>query len=223
MNIVRALLLLAVVPLVAACASGPKPEHERGWIGGELIDVARGFGFSNDVVRGMPESAPGDAGALVADAGPDTPLAKAGLVPSDLVLTFGGEPVAGGEDLRERSEALAPGSHAAVTYWRAGEVRTADVVVGRETYEDVGTFTIALSLALYCDLWPFDDGFNLFGLVRWTWDENRRQLDSGEALYRREVAAPDWTDREMQEKTDVFVIPLGVARGKRVLRQETLP
>jgi hypothetical protein len=217
-------VLLCLVPMtLAACASDPRPTHERGWIGGRLTDVSRGIAVSGDAIHAMPGSMPNDAGALVAECPPDTPLAAAGLAPADLVLAVDGGEIDGGLDLRRRTESMAPGSHAHLTYWRAGEVKTADVVVGRETYEEIGKVTVGLALDGRCDLWPFDDGIDVFGLVRWDWDERRGQLDSAEAAYCRAVDPARETPVGDQESTEVFVVPFGLARGKRVLRQETLP
>jgi hypothetical protein len=220
-----------LVPLaVASCASGPKPTAQRGWIGGRFADVRRDDPWPwvrssarERVVIGMPGRVEGDSAALVTAAYDDTPLARAGLLPGDLVLSLGGVPVENGLDLRERVEALAPGSHAELGYWRAGEKRAADVVVGRETYESAGMVQIGLALAPTLDLWPFDGDVDVLGLLRWRTDDDRNDLDGPVNAYRKEIDPDAAAAGPRQEAFEAFVLLVGFAKGKRVIRQETLP
>jgi hypothetical protein len=219
--------VVLALPVLAACASDPAPTYERGWVGGRFTDVSREpRPFRSDdpdrLVVGMPEGAPGDAAVLVTAAYEDTPLAQSGLAAGDLVLSVDGTPVDGALDLRERIESHAPGSRAQVAYWRSGELRTADVVVGRETYESAGFVSVGIRLSTTIDLWPFDDGIDLFELVRIRWDEERRDLDGPLQDYREAVLPADEVEAPPQESIDVVLIPVGVAKGKRVLRQETV-
>jgi hypothetical protein len=226
----NALPLLLLAPCLAACSSVPKPQYERGWVGGSFEDVTRQYVHDvrvrrSEKVIGMPEGVGGDAAALVVDPGTGSPLAKAGLAAGDLVLTADGAPIADETALYEHVESMAPGSKTTLAYWRAGETRTADVVVGRETYEEAGTFSITLPLPLWAslDLWPFDDGFNVLGLVAVWWDESRADLASPTYAYRRALKPDDPVTGPQQESWAVHVVPFRVSNGKRVLRQETLP
>jgi len=219
---------LAATLAVSACASDPPATSERGWIGGRFADVTREFHLQfvppekRDVV-GMPENVAGDGATLVTAAYDDTPLARAGIAAGDLVFALDGAPVASGLELHQRVEALAPGSRATVAYWRAGETRTADVVVGREAYESAGTIRIGLSFSSTLDLWPFNDGINVFDLLRVRWDADRNDLDGPVDAYRRAVDPAAEIKGPQQESLDVFVVLLGGSKGKRVVRQETLP
>jgi hypothetical protein len=228
MSLGHAVLVLVPVLTLASCASHAGETFERGWIGGRFADVSRGHepeitARHHDDVVGMPASAPGDHAALVTAAYAGTPLARAGLVPGDLVLSLGGEPTDGALELRERIEQLPPGTTAEATYWRAGEVRSAPVVVGRETWESAGLIQIALGISGTLDLWPFDDGIDIFGLVRVRWDGRRHDLDDPVTAYRRQLDPQEEITGPPQEVFEVFVLPLGLSKGKRVLRQETLP
>lgn len=222
-------ILAALAPMaLAACASNPAPASERGWVGGRFADVARKrlsplTSGHRDVVAGMPESAAGDAGALVTGVDPGTPLANAGLAPGDLVLSIDGAPVGDGFALREHVESMSPGAHAAVAYWRDGQTHAADVAVGRETYRTSGTVTVGLALSGTLDLWPFDDGVDLFHLLRLRWDRDRNDVTGPVADYRRKVRPGEPVEGPMQEATDAFLLIVGVARGKSVVSQETLP
>jgi hypothetical protein len=222
----EAALFVATFAL-AACASSPTPPAERGWIGGRFADVTREPHLEfvppekRDVV-GMPASVDGDSAALLTSADADAPLARAGLSPGDLVFALDGHPVENGLDLRKRVEALAPGTHATLAFWRAGEKRQADVVVGRESYEAAGTVRIGLSLSLAVDLWPFNDGINLFDLVRVRWDEDRNDIGGPVGAYRRAVDPTAEIRGPQQESFEVFVALVGGSKGKRVVSQETL-
>jgi len=97
------------------------------------------------------------------------------------------------------------------------------VVVGRETFDSVGTVEIGLGVSTTLDLWPFDDGVDVFDLVRVRWDDDRHDLDGPVNAYRRGVEPGEPLTGPRQESFGVFIFPFGVSRGKRVLSQETLP
>lgn len=218
---------LAASLALAGCAA----QHEtvsRGWIGGEFRDVSRdGSGWirhgRSATVVGMPAGVDGGSAALVAATHDGDPLSRAGLVPGDLVLSLDGKPVEDALDLRDRIESAAPGSHAQVLFWRHGATRTADLVVGRETYRPAGRVTLGLGISSALDIWPFDDGIDLLGLVRLRWDDERHEVSGPVADYLREVRPGEPVEGPLQEATDVFLLVVGAAKGKTVVSQETLP
>ena len=222
------LATLLVALALAACASEPRPTQQRGWIGGRFTAVSRTYESSilsshhGDVV-GMPESAPGDHAELVTEAYAATPLAHAGLAPGDLVLSVDGVAADDALALREHVESLTPGARVPVSFWRGGETRTTDVVVGRETYRSAGTVTVRLGISSALDLWPFDDGIDIFGLLQWRWDHDRNDVTGVVPDYRREVRPGDPVEGPLQEKTEGFLLLVGAAKGKVVVSQETLP
>jgi len=181
--------ILAVVaaPLLGACASSspdaPPAPHERGWVGGTFATVQQSAlgvpapAITEHVVVGMPAGVSQPSGALLVSAPAESPLARAGLAAGDLVLDVGGTLVTSTIDVRDAVEARGPGATVAMRYWRGGEIRTADVVVGKETYWRRLSVGLGLAMSSKFDLWPFDDGIDILGLVA------VRTLDAGPDLH----------------------------------------
>jgi serine protease Do len=69
-------------------------------------------------------------GALVAGVDPEGPAARAGLRAGDVILSYGGEPIAESGDLPSRVAATKPGTAAALKVWRDGRETSLDVEVG---------------------------------------------------------------------------------------------
>jgi serine protease Do len=70
-------------------------------------------------------------GALVSDAQPDTPAAKAGIKAGDVVTKVNGEQVKDARDLSRRISALAPGASVKVTVLREGKERDFSVSLAK--------------------------------------------------------------------------------------------
>lgn len=215
---------------LAGCASGPKVQ-ERGWLGGRLADVvaegafhpAPTIGGGATPVVGLPHDVAQGGAALVVGAWPGTPLAAAGLAPGDLVLAVDGRPVESSEDVRAAFAAKAPGASGSVSYVRAGDARTAEVVTGRETWERVGSIRLGIGLSSTLDLWPFDDGIDILGLVQFRTGGAAPDLAGPESAYLRGA----FPDRPVVAPPgagwDVFVLPIGGGVRERVTAQEMVP
>lgn len=166
------LALPSVLLLCAACASSGDDLRTRGWIGGAFEPVVSnaflvgsGPWIGHGRIVGVPASAEAARGALVTFVSAESPLAAAGVRPGDLLLAVDGHEVGDAEEVREFVEPKAPGEAASLRFWRDGAVHEASAVVGTETWRRVGTLKIGFSLGSTLDLWPFDDGVNLLGLV----------------------------------------------------------
>jgi hypothetical protein len=135
--------MLLLLLLAAAC-SAPRT---RGWIGGAYRRV-----------DGL--------GLLVVEAPAGTPVADAGLRRGDVVTALDGAPAARPDRFRRAIGARAPGADATLTYWRAGATEDSRVRVGEATVRRVRTLRLGLGVSTRLDLWPFDDGIDVLGLVR---------------------------------------------------------
>ncbi|MGJ4901153.1 Do family serine endopeptidase [Bradyrhizobium sp. HKCCYLS2058] len=93
----------------------------RGWLGVQVqpvtAGIAEGLGMKNA------------AGALVDEAKPDTPAAKAGIEPGDVITAVNGEAIKDSRALAGRISAMAPGSSAKLDILRKGESRTIAVTL----------------------------------------------------------------------------------------------
>jgi serine protease Do len=99
----------------------------RGFVGIDAqtvsVEMARALGLAQH------------AGALVAQVTPDSPAAKAGLLPGDVIRALNGTPVANPRELAISVLAIPPGGMAKLDVIRAGETRTIEVRVGEAPSE----------------------------------------------------------------------------------------
>jgi len=71
------------------------------------------------------------AGALVGSVEKDSPAAKAGLEPGDVILSINGKEIASSNELPAIVSSMKPGERAKLQVWRKGETRPFDVEVGK--------------------------------------------------------------------------------------------
>ncbi|HQT00339.1 MAG: protease Do [Hydrogenophilales bacterium 16-64-46] len=94
----------------------------RGWLGVVIqevtADLAESFGLDRP------------RGALVAQVQADSPAAKAGLQPADVILEFNGKPVENSGDLPRMVGMAKPGTQTPATVWRKGKSMQLNVVLG---------------------------------------------------------------------------------------------
>ena len=112
---------------------------QRGRIGvvGQDVtpDLARAFGL------------PSARGAVVAQVVPDSPAAKAGLKPEDIILEANGREVQSFTQLRNVVGLMRVGEKVELKVMREGKMRDITVVIGKETEETAVAETIHPSLA----------------------------------------------------------------------------
>jgi serine protease Do len=99
----------------------------RGRIGVQMqeltSDLASSFGLEST------------EGALVSMVEGGSPAAKAGLLPGDVILEFGGKPVQSAADLSHLVGSTAPGTSVAVDVWRKGAATEFKLTVGEQPAE----------------------------------------------------------------------------------------
>ncbi len=220
--------ICALILLSACCGT---PCHERGWVGGTVKPVTRCGtwcqsppSYNACEVRGMPADVRGARALLVTRVPAGSPIERAGLQPSDLILGVDGQRVADSIAFREAAEAREPGSAMQLDVWRAGQRITLPVVVGRETYEKVATVAVFIPFPsrLTLDLWPFDDGIDVLGLVAARSDRSRRDLVDAERTYLRRAVPQAEAPMPRQESVEVRVFPLSVGTSIQVRSQEAV-
>jgi len=98
-------------------------ETRRGWLGVQVQNV------TEEIATSLGLSEP--KGALIAKVTPDSPAAAAGLQPSDVILTFDGQPIDNMRSLPRAVAATAIGKSVDVALLRKGQPMDLTVTVGR--------------------------------------------------------------------------------------------
>jgi len=93
----------------------------RGWLGVQVQPVTAGIAES----LGLKDA----AGALVAEAQPDTPAAKAGIQPGDVITAVNGTAIKDSRSLAREISAMGPGSSAKLGILRKGDSKTITVTL----------------------------------------------------------------------------------------------
>jgi serine protease Do len=104
--------------------------------GGKIVRGMLGVGIQ-DLTPALAEAfhVRGTKGALVSQVTKDSPAAKAGLRPGDVIVRYDGKEVLDGNMLRNLVAATAPGTKVAVGVMRDGSERALEVTVGRQPTE----------------------------------------------------------------------------------------
>ncbi len=95
---------------------------QLGWIGTHIQPVTA------DLAAAL--KLPDTRGAIVTDILPDSPGARAGLAPGDVILAVGNEDMAGPSAVNRTIAASSAGSVLRLTVWRDGEKRPLPIVIG---------------------------------------------------------------------------------------------
>ena len=105
-------------------------ETRRGWLGVHVQNVTEEIAAS----LGLPET----KGALIAKVSPESPAEAAGIQPSDVIVTFDGQPIDNMRSLPRAVAATAIGKSVDVELLRKGQVMGLTVVVGRLSEDEDG-------------------------------------------------------------------------------------
>jgi hypothetical protein len=222
-------LFLVVVFTAASCFASEKsasrdkdkkPEHHRGWIGGEYRLARRHWNWSDttDAVIAFPKALTNtQKGVLITSLSTNTPAYLAGLREADLILELDHEKIASLAAFRKKIDRTKPGSTLALRAYRDGEVQDYNVTVGRETFRDGGAFAIGL----YYDVpsLKFNPSFSLIALGLYE-GHKRTELGSAEELFRRE----NIKDHHPSDTCwRAWAGPLLLMRTREIRSQEIIP
>jgi PDZ domain len=202
-----------------------KPEHHRGWIGGEYKMVRSHGSWSTpaETIVAFPESfkATHKSGLLVTALSTNTPAYLAGLREGDLILELDRNKITNLTDFRAKIDEMKPGSLLTVRTYRDEEARDYDVTVGRETYCHQGDFAISLFPILDRPNLKFNPGFSLIALGL-SWDAGKRaELGSPVQDFRRKCSTKEVnvSNNHWRAWLAVFM----VEHGHQIRSQEIVP
>ena len=148
-----ALSLGFLLPFLANAA--PKKLEHRAWLGGELKLAKRGDeAFSPSRIGAFPRDLKQQAGIFVNAAHPETPLAIAGIVTGDLILSLDDKPMTSLKTLQRSVESRAPGDTIRLTVYRDDNIEERTATLGIESYECWRTLVFGLMLTSKIDLVP---------------------------------------------------------------------
>jgi len=198
--------------------------RQRGWLGGSYTKATNSI-FAKDyqsepggAVRVLPgEVSSGQCGALlVAGLDPETPLAKAGIMPGDLIVAVDGAKVSSTGSLYKSIDAATPGSKVTVKTWRKGTFSEIPVMVGTESYRKFGYLKIGFGFGTTLKLIP-DPDFNLFNLVRVAVSDHRNSVASPEYQYLSAVSPK--VPEVRNNLWDFWLVIMGVGKYDQVVAQ----
>lgn len=222
--------------LVSGCASGPKPVHQRGWIGGTCLEAdtsffkaecANFFEHGTGVIPALPEAIrdTGEEALFVSRVFDQTPLQAADIREGDLILSIDGEPVNGLRNLRKTIDGASPGDGLVFEILRDGNRIHKQVTVGRETYQKSHAFSLGFRLSSQLNPIPWP-GFNLLGLLSFEKNQNRLELHSPEFRYFDAAATKGESSDPIAEKDpacfegwDAWCLIFGFSGKKIILGQ----
>jgi membrane-associated protease RseP (regulator of RpoE activity) len=225
----RAQILVTIIAAVAlcGCASGEKKAemkkiYERPWIGGSFERVS-----TPAVVRTNGQNFAGH-GMLVTRVRDEAPLAKAGVVEGDLLLSANGKNVRFERDLRKVVDAASAGS-IAINVYRDGQISEKTITPGVERYQNIHhvAFGIWLSTHFDVDIFPNPD----FSLIALGYDSKGKRLDLRDAVAKYRTAQGEyyhddkdgWQGLSSAEGWRTWLGPIAVSENKLIISQEAAP
>ncbi len=231
-------IIILLLLLISACA-GQKENLQRGWIGGVYLEADPSWlksvsqnHFENG--RGTVPALPvdvrkrQDGAILVSRIFKNTPAASGGLHEGDLILEVNHVKV---EDLAAFQEAvdyLAPGTAVPFGVYRSGNLSTQTVIIGRETYQMLHSFSLGLGLGTEFDPIPHPE-FSLLDLIYCKTHTHRLELHSPEFQFFQEVREQEDTKTDSNaaqeaswEGWDFKLVLFGFGSKHDILAQEML-
>lgn len=212
-SLVGACLLGVCVSLGTGCAN---PIRERAWIGARFDDLGKGWSASVEL-PGLPAGE--RAAVVVTQVIPDSPAARAGLTPGDVVLEADGAKLAHAQSLVEHVRDAPPGTDLSLAVLRRGSRQEVPVRLGRERVQREGRLSLGFGLSTKISLWPTD--LSLLGLVRC------HVGNAGGELYDPVLRARTWNQDvppplHTEQGWRIWLLVIGVGRHMKILSQEVI-
>ena len=207
-------LLGVLALLLGGCASSQVEEEvlQRGWIGGEFETN----GWHHPLVSPCPDELAIDGGEIpcgvfVKSVYPETPAARAGLRPGDLLFKVGGKTVHDSGQLHTIIREGRPGQILPLRARRGEELVDFSVSVGVEKYKRIRRFYVTLPFRpLQLKLVP-TPSFYWFGLVSFRSAPSVPELHSPLQALRPSTSGNSWT---------FTLFPFGFGAKDRILSQD---
>jgi serine protease Do len=157
----------------------------------------------------------------------DTPLMKAGIKEGDLIIAIDNQQVETPNRFRKLIDESAPGEKRIVSIYRDGQLKDLPVVVGKETYQKWGYFSLGFRLGTEFDPIPHPE-FDILHILSYKRNDTRLELNSPEYKYYRHSLSlpPDSSDRNAgsevdAEGWDLWLGIFGISKKKIILNQES--
>lgn len=225
----RAQIALTIIATLAlcGCASGEKKAatkkiYERPWIGGSFERVS-----TPAMVRTNGQNFAGH-GMLVTRVREETPLAKAGVVEGDLLLSANGKNVRFERDLQKIVDSASAGP-IAINVYRDGQIFEKRITAGVERYQNMHhvAFGIGFSTHFDIDIYPNPD----FSLIAVGYDSKGKRLDLRDAVAKYRTAQGEyyrddkdgWQGLSSAEGWRTWLGPFAVSENKLIISQEPAP
>lgn len=229
---------IPIVLFVSGCA-GQKENLYRGWIGGVYLEADPSwlksvsqnyFEKGQGTVPALPEAVRGrqDSAILVSRVFDKTPAAAGGLHEGDLILEVDHVKVEDLAAFREAVDHLAPGSAVPFSIYRSGNFHTESVIIGRETYQKLHSFSLGLGLGTEFDPIPHPD-FSLLDLIYYKTHADRLELHSPEFQFFQAArekgdtpTEPNAAQEAGREGWDFRLVLFGLGGKHDILAQEMI-
>ncbi len=229
-------IIIPLLLLVSACA-GQKENLQRGWIGGVYLEAdpswlksvtQNHFENGRETVPALPVDVRKrqDSAILVSRIFENTPAASGGLHEGDLILEVDHVKVKDLAAFQEAVDHLAPGASVPFDIYRSGNFSTQTVIIGRETYQMLHSFSLGLGLGTEFDPIPHPE-FSLLDLIYFKTNAHRLELHSPEFQFFQEVRDQEDTRTDSNaakeagwEGWDCKLVLFGFGSKHNILAQE---
>lgn len=220
---------------IMGCASNNKETFQRGWVGGDLLEVSTSlikkntsnyFSDRTGVIPMLPGSLKDTrtGAVLVSRVFAGIPISEAGIEEGDLILKVDGVIIEDVKDFHKIIDKKSPGSEVGLTVFRKEEIIEKSVITGKEEYQNWHSLGFGFRLGDKIELIPKPD-FSIFSLLSFQKNNNRLELHSPEFAYVKEINTAKDNALASEHETskegwEFWVLIAGFGTNKVILTQE---